>query len=107
MSRYDFDPDDYRAPAPPTKQQPGRKTENAKPENDRGGATGSEQPKPRNGPERAGGSPVSHDLIPPAALDDGTTDGLSAGVTRCAAGLRGEQPGVAHAFPDVGKGWGF
>jgi DNA-binding MarR family transcriptional regulator len=53
MSRYDFDPDDYRAPASPAKQQPERKTENAKPENDRGGASGSEQPKPRNGPERA------------------------------------------------------
>jgi hypothetical protein len=51
MSRYDFDPEDYRAPASPAKQQPGRKTENAKPETGRGGGSGGEQSKSKNRPE--------------------------------------------------------
>ncbi len=53
MSRYDFDPEDYRAPAPPEKQQPERKTEDARPEPNRGGSGGGEQPKSRNRVERA------------------------------------------------------
>jgi hypothetical protein len=51
MSRYDFDPEDYRAPAPPAKQKPGRKTESAKPESGRGNSSGSDQPKSKNHPE--------------------------------------------------------
>jgi DNA-binding MarR family transcriptional regulator len=52
MSRYDFDPEDYRAPAPPAKQKSARKTENAKAENGRGGS-GGEQPKSKSRPGRA------------------------------------------------------
>lgn len=52
MSRYDFDPEDYRAPDPPAKQESARKPEDAKPEPGRGGASGGEQPEPRNRAER-------------------------------------------------------
>jgi len=53
MSRYDFDPEDFRAPAPPAKHKSARKTENTKPENGRGGSGGGEQPKSKNRPKRA------------------------------------------------------
>ena len=52
MSRYDFDPEDYRAPDPPAKQKSERKPEDAKPEPGRGGASGGEQPESRNRAER-------------------------------------------------------
>jgi hypothetical protein len=52
MSRYDFDPEDYRAPDPPAKQDSERKPEDAKPEPGRGGANGGEQPESRNRAER-------------------------------------------------------
>ena len=52
MSRYDFDPEDYRAPDPPAKQESERKPEDAKPEPSRSGANGGEQPEPRNRAER-------------------------------------------------------
>ena len=52
MSRYDFDPEDYRAPDPPAKQESARKPEDAKPESGRGGASGGEQPESRNREER-------------------------------------------------------
>jgi hypothetical protein len=52
MSRYDFDPEDYRAPDPPAKQESARKPEDAKPEPGRGVASGGEQPEPRNRAER-------------------------------------------------------
>src|ERR1700733_16320858 len=51
MSRYDFDPEDYRAPDPPAKHESERKPEDAKPERGRGGA-GGEQAEPRNRAER-------------------------------------------------------
>ncbi len=54
MSRYDFDPEDYRAPALPVNQQPERKTEDAKPEPGRGGSSGGEQSESRNRDERRG-----------------------------------------------------
>jgi hypothetical protein len=53
MSRFDFDPEDYRDTAPSAKQQPERKTEDAKPEPGRGGSGGGEQPEPRNRAEPA------------------------------------------------------
>jgi len=53
MSRYDFDPEDYRAPDPPAKQGSQRKPEDAKPESGRGGSTGSEQPESRSRAEWA------------------------------------------------------
>ena len=52
MSRYDFDPEDYRAPDPPAKQESERKPEDAKPEPGRGGGSSGEQPEPRNRAER-------------------------------------------------------
>src|ERR1700683_5424349 len=52
MSRYDFDPEDYRAPDPPAKQESERKPEDGKPEPGRGGASGGEQPESRNRAER-------------------------------------------------------
>jgi hypothetical protein len=52
MSRYDFEPEDYRAPDPPAKQESERKPEDAKPEPARGGASGGEQPESRNRGER-------------------------------------------------------
>jgi DNA-binding MarR family transcriptional regulator len=54
MSRYDFDPEDYRAPDPTAKQDSERKPEDAKPEPGRGGASGGEQEQPesRNRGER-------------------------------------------------------
>jgi len=52
MSRYDFDPEDYRAPDPPAKQKSERKPEDVKPEPGRGGASGGEQPESRNRAER-------------------------------------------------------
>jgi hypothetical protein len=48
MSRYDFDPEDYRAPDPPAKQESERKPEDA-----RCGASGGEQPESRNRAERS------------------------------------------------------
>jgi DNA-binding MarR family transcriptional regulator len=53
MSRYDFDPEDYRTTAPAAKQQPGRKTEEARPESGHGGSSTGEQPKSKSRPERA------------------------------------------------------
>jgi hypothetical protein len=53
MSRYDFEPEDYRALAPAAKQSPGRKPDDAKPESGRGGSSGGDQPKSKNRPERA------------------------------------------------------
>src|SRR5271165_1178841 len=53
MSRYDFDPEDYRDTAPLAKQQPERKTEDVKPEPGRGGSGGGEQPESRNRAEHA------------------------------------------------------
>ena len=53
MSRYDFDPEDYRAPRSPAKEQLGRKTENTKQENGRGSSGGGEQPKSKSRPDRA------------------------------------------------------
>src|SRR5579872_2446166 len=52
MSRYDFVPEDYRAPDPPAKQDSERKPEDAKPEPGRGGASGGEQPESRGRGER-------------------------------------------------------
>jgi hypothetical protein len=52
MSRYDFDPEDYRAPDPPAKQESERKPEDAKPEPGRGSASSGEQPESRNRAER-------------------------------------------------------
>jgi hypothetical protein len=52
MSRYDFDPEDYRAPDPPAKQESARKPEDAKPEPGRGGASDDEQLESRNRGER-------------------------------------------------------
>ena len=52
MSRYDFDPEDYRAPDPPAKQESERKSEDAKPEHGRGGASGGGPPESRNRAER-------------------------------------------------------
>ena len=43
MSRYDFDPEDYRDTAPLAKQQPERKTEDVKPEPGRGRVDSSSQ----------------------------------------------------------------
>jgi hypothetical protein len=48
MSRYDFDPEDYRDTAPSAKQPPERKAEDATPEPGRGGSGGSEQSESRN-----------------------------------------------------------
>jgi DNA-binding MarR family transcriptional regulator len=53
MSRYDFDPEDYRAPVPPAKQKSAPKNKNAEPEHGRGGSGGVEQPKSKSRPERA------------------------------------------------------
>jgi hypothetical protein len=53
MSRYDFDPEDFRAPAPRAKQKSAPKAKNAEPEHGRGGSGGGEQPKSKNRPERA------------------------------------------------------
>ena len=52
MSRYDLDPEDYRAPDPPAKQESGRKPENAQPEPGRGGPSGGEQSESRSRVER-------------------------------------------------------
>jgi len=52
MSRYDFDPEDYRAPDSPAKQDFERKPEDAKQEPGRGSASGGEQPESRNRAER-------------------------------------------------------
>lgn len=52
MSRYDFDPEDYRAPDPPSKPESKRKPEDAPPEPGRGGTSGGEQPESRNRAER-------------------------------------------------------
>lgn len=52
MSRYDFDPEDYRAPDPPAKQESKRKPEDAPPEPGRGGVSGGEQPESRSRAER-------------------------------------------------------
>jgi hypothetical protein len=52
MSRYDFDPEDYRAPEPPAKQESERKPDDSKPEPGRDGASGGEQPESRNRAER-------------------------------------------------------
>ncbi len=54
MSRYDFDPEDYRPPDPPTKQDSERKPEDAKPEPGRGGTGSGEQTESRNRAERPG-----------------------------------------------------
>jgi hypothetical protein len=48
MSRYDFDPEDYRAPDPPAKQESERKREDAKPEPGRGSVSSGEQPDSRS-----------------------------------------------------------
>jgi hypothetical protein len=52
MSRYDFDPEDYRAPDPPAKRESERKPEDAEPKPGRGSASGGEQPESRNRAER-------------------------------------------------------
>src|ERR1700691_6015393 len=52
MSRYDFDPEDYRAPDPPAKQESERKPEDTNLEPGRGGASGSEQLESRSRTER-------------------------------------------------------
>lgn len=52
MSRYDFEPEEYRAPDPPAKQASERKPEDPKPEPGRGGSGDGEQPESRNRGER-------------------------------------------------------
>ena len=58
MSRYDFDPEDYRAPSPPPKQPRERKGEAEKPELGRGGSSGGEQPETRNRTQSERGRPL-------------------------------------------------
>jgi DNA-binding MarR family transcriptional regulator len=53
MSRYDFEPEDYRTPASPEKEEPKRKDADEKAKSGRGGSSSGEQPKSRNRPERA------------------------------------------------------
>jgi len=50
MSRYDFDPEDYRAPAPPAKQKSAPKNKNTESEHGRGNSGSGEKPKSKNHP---------------------------------------------------------